>query len=98
MGGIHRRSDDEYRQLLAWTPTHIPQGSTVAVTDYTAQFLLQGLILGQWATVPALIKTPRGLCPTEHHAGQRGIWARNATVRAIPGGACHCGVRSYGSI
>ena len=53
---VHKRSDDEYRQLLAWVPGHVPAGSTVAVTDYTAQFLLKGVVLGKWATVPALIE------------------------------------------
>lgn len=53
---VHGRSDDEYRQLLAWAPKHLPAGSTVSVTDEAAQFLLQGIILGQWATIPALIK------------------------------------------
>jgi hypothetical protein len=53
---VHERPDDEYRQLLAWAPNHLPVGSTVAVTEGTAQFLLQGVTLSQWATVPALIK------------------------------------------
>jgi hypothetical protein len=53
---VHDRPDDEYRQLLAWAPKHLPPDSTVAVTDYTAQFLLRRVVLGQWATIPALIK------------------------------------------
>jgi hypothetical protein len=53
---VHHRPDDEYRQLLAWAPKHLPPGSTVSVTEDTAQFILRGVVLGQWATVPALIK------------------------------------------
>lgn len=53
---VHKRSDDEYSQLLEWAPKHLPAGTTVAVTDYTAQFLLQGVVLGKWATIPALIE------------------------------------------
>ena len=53
---IHHRSDNEYSQLLAWAPNHLPEGSKVAVTDDTSQFLLKGETLGQWATIPALIK------------------------------------------
>jgi hypothetical protein len=53
---VHHRPDDEYKQLLAWAPKHLPPGSTVSVTEGTAQFLMRGVILGQWATVPALIK------------------------------------------
>lgn len=53
---VHHRADNEYSQLLAWAPKHLPPDSTVAVTDYTAQFLMRGVVLGQWTTVPALIK------------------------------------------
>jgi hypothetical protein len=53
---VHRNPDDEYRKLLAWAPKHLPAGSTVAVTEYTAQFILHGVVLGQWATLPELIK------------------------------------------
>ncbi len=51
---VHRTPDDEYRQLVAWTKTGLPAGSTVSVTDTTAQFILPGVELGQWATVPEL--------------------------------------------
>jgi hypothetical protein len=54
--GVHQRPDDEYRQLLSWAPKHLPEGSTVAVTEDTAQFILQGVVIGDWATVPALIE------------------------------------------
>lgn len=53
---VYQRPDDEYRQLLAWAPRHLPAGSTVAVTEYTAQFLLRRVILGKWATIPSLIE------------------------------------------
>jgi hypothetical protein len=53
---VHHRPDDEYRQFLAWAPKHLPPGGTVSVTEFTAQFLLQGETLGQWATIPAIIK------------------------------------------
>ena len=53
---VHQRSDNEYSQLLAWAPKHVPEGSTVAVTEGTAQFLLQGVVIGEWATIPALIE------------------------------------------
>jgi 4-amino-4-deoxy-L-arabinose transferase-like glycosyltransferase len=52
---VHSTPDDEYRQLVAWVPRHLPAGTTVAVTEYTAQFLLHGVVLGQWATVPELV-------------------------------------------
>jgi hypothetical protein len=52
---VHQTPDNEYQQLAAWAPSHLPSGSTVAVTEYTAQFILQGVVVGQWATIPALI-------------------------------------------
>lgn len=52
---VHSTRDDEYRQLLSWVPKHVPNGTTIAVTEYTAQFLLHGVKLGQWSTVPELI-------------------------------------------
>jgi 4-amino-4-deoxy-L-arabinose transferase-like glycosyltransferase len=54
-GAVHATRDDEYRQLLAWAPGHIRSGATVSVTEFTAQFLMHGVVLGQWATVPELI-------------------------------------------
>ena len=51
---VHRTPDNEYRQLATWATTHLPVGSTVSVTDGTAQFILQGVTLGQWATLPEL--------------------------------------------
>jgi hypothetical protein len=52
---VHSTRDDEYRQLVSWVPKHLPNGTTVAVTEYTAQFILHGVKLGQWSTVPELI-------------------------------------------
>jgi hypothetical protein len=52
---VHRTRDDEYRQLLSWAPGHLPSGTTVSVTEDTAQFLMQGVTLGQWNTVPELV-------------------------------------------
>jgi hypothetical protein len=51
---VHRSPDNEYLQMANWVTTHLPAGSTMSVTDGTAQFILQGLILGQWATLPEL--------------------------------------------
>ena len=51
---IHGTSDGEYRQMTAWAEANLPRGSTVSVTDETAQFILQGFNLGQWATIPAI--------------------------------------------
>lgn len=53
---VHRTPGDEYSKLLAWAPQHLPNGSRVAVTEYSAQFLLKGVVLSQYATVPELIK------------------------------------------
>jgi hypothetical protein len=52
---VHSARDDEYRQLLAWAPGHLPAGTTIAVTEDTAQFLMHGVTLGQWSSVPALV-------------------------------------------
>lgn len=51
---VHTRHDDTYRRTLAWTRTHIPQGSTVAATEGSAQFLMRGVRLGTWDTLNAL--------------------------------------------
>ncbi|HEY0934333.1 MAG TPA: hypothetical protein VGD91_11385, partial [Trebonia sp.] len=51
---VHRTRDDEYRRLLSWVPEHLPYGTTISVTDDTAQFLLQGVIIDQADTVPEL--------------------------------------------
>ncbi|MDF3289571.1 glycosyltransferase [Streptomyces silvisoli] len=51
---VHTRHDDAYRRTLAWARTHIPPGSTVDVTEGSAQFLMQGVRLGSWHTLAAL--------------------------------------------
>ncbi|MDI5966520.1 glycosyltransferase [Streptantibioticus silvisoli] len=51
---VHTRRDDTYRRTIAWTSTHIPEGSTVDVTEGSAQFLMHGVHLGTWGTVGAL--------------------------------------------
>ena len=53
---VHQSPDDEYRQLLAWEQVHVPSGSTIAVTDTTSQFLLTGLVIRNWSTVPEIKK------------------------------------------
>lgn len=53
-GVVHTRHDDTYRRTLAWTRTHIPEGSTVDTTEGSAQFLMRGVRLGTWDTVGAL--------------------------------------------
>jgi len=52
---VHSTRDDEYRQLLAWAPKHLPDRSTIAVSESTAQFLMHGVVIGQWSTVPELV-------------------------------------------
>lgn len=51
---VHQTPDDEYRRLLAWETSHVPRGSVMAVTEQTAQFLLRGVRIGQWSTLPEL--------------------------------------------
>jgi hypothetical protein len=51
---VHSKPDDEYRKFLAWERVEIPEGSVVAVTEYTAQFLLHGVVIGQWASLDAI--------------------------------------------
>jgi hypothetical protein len=51
---VHRNPDDEYRRFLRWERTEVPAGSVVAVTEYTAQFLLHGVVIGQWSTLDAI--------------------------------------------
>ncbi len=50
---VHTVPSTDYLQLVSWEKTHLPQGSVVATTETTAQFLLHGAVIGQWATVPA---------------------------------------------
>lgn len=51
---VHTTPDDVYAQALARISDVAPAGSTMAVTEETAQFVLSGYDLGQWVTVPEL--------------------------------------------
>ena len=53
-GVVHTRDDNTYREFLAWEPTHVPFGSTISVTEGTAQFLVGGAVLGDWTTLVEL--------------------------------------------
>jgi hypothetical protein len=57
---VHTRTDDEYAALVSWEVRHLPVGSVVSATDGTSQFLLQDVVIGQWATVGELRR---------HHVG-----------------------------
>lgn len=46
----HSAPDDDYSRLVAWQRHGIPVGSVVATTETTAQFLLSGVVIGQWHT------------------------------------------------
>lgn len=54
---VHTRTtpDDAYARMLAEIHEVAPEASVVAVTEETAQFVLTGYELGEWATVPELI-------------------------------------------
>jgi hypothetical protein len=47
---VHSRDDNVYASFLRWEPTHIRNGSTIAVTEDVAQFVLTGVTMGQWNT------------------------------------------------
>ncbi|MEP6797752.1 MAG: glycosyltransferase family 39 protein [Lapillicoccus sp.] len=51
---VHTRPAGAYQQFLAWEPTHLPHGSVISVTEDTAQFLVQGAVLGDWHTLADL--------------------------------------------
>jgi 4-amino-4-deoxy-L-arabinose transferase-like glycosyltransferase len=51
---VHTVPDDVYPQMLAQISDVVPPGSAVSVTEETAQFVLSGYNLGQWATVDEL--------------------------------------------
>ncbi|GAA3936444.1 glycosyltransferase family 4 protein [Actinoplanes auranticolor] len=53
--GTRTHPDDTYRRLLSWAATGFPADSTVSATEDVAQFVLTGVRLGQWSTVPALV-------------------------------------------
>jgi 4-amino-4-deoxy-L-arabinose transferase-like glycosyltransferase len=52
---VHTTPSDGYTRFLAWESTHIPPGATMSVTEGSAQFLLDDLVLGQWDTRAALV-------------------------------------------
>jgi 4-amino-4-deoxy-L-arabinose transferase-like glycosyltransferase len=51
---VHTTPDDVYAQMLAQVSDVTPAGSTMDVTEGTAQFVLSGYHLGQWVTVAQL--------------------------------------------
>ncbi|QHC64469.1 phospholipid carrier-dependent glycosyltransferase [Rathayibacter festucae] len=51
---VHTARDDVYSQMLEQLPRVVAPDSTIAVTEETAQFVLNGYDLGQWVTVPDL--------------------------------------------
>lgn len=52
---VHTARADVYAQLLDQIDDVAPDDSVIAVTEETAQFVLTGYELGQWATVPELV-------------------------------------------
>ncbi len=50
--GLRTTNDTDYLQLLAWSRHGMPNGSVVAATDQTSQFLLHRVTIGEWNTVP----------------------------------------------
>jgi hypothetical protein len=51
---VHSTDNNLYRSFFRWETTHVPRGSTVSVAERTAQFVLTGVRLGEWTTVPEL--------------------------------------------
>ncbi|QJY49042.1 phospholipid carrier-dependent glycosyltransferase [Pseudonocardia broussonetiae] len=47
---VHTVPDDAYGRFLAWATVELPQGSTLAVTDETTQFVLREVRVGRWET------------------------------------------------
>jgi hypothetical protein len=47
---VHTVPDDAYGRFLAWAGSGLPQGSALAVTDETTQFVLRGTRVGRWET------------------------------------------------
>ncbi|MDE3202911.1 MAG: hypothetical protein KGQ66_01665 [Acidobacteriota bacterium] len=50
--GLRTTTDNAYLRLLAWSAHGLPDGSVVAATDETSQFLLHHVTIGQWNTLP----------------------------------------------
>ncbi|MCC3778439.1 glycosyltransferase [Streptomyces sp. UNOB3_S3] len=51
---VHTRHDDALRRTLAWSRTHLPEGSVVAATDEGSSFVLPGARLADWRTTADL--------------------------------------------
>lgn len=51
---VHLSDNNEYRRFLTWEQANVPAGSTVAVTEGTAQFLISNAVLGEWSTLAQL--------------------------------------------
>lgn len=51
---VHTTPDDAQESLLDWLPEHVAADSRIAVTEETAQFLIQAQELGEWDTVAEL--------------------------------------------
>ena len=51
---VHTSADDVYAQMLTQIPNVASAGSTISVTEETAQFVLTGYDLGQWVNTPDL--------------------------------------------
>nr|WP_281362164.1 glycosyltransferase family 39 protein [Cellulomonas humilata] len=51
---VHTQRDDVYLQMFAWAQDHVPEGSTILVTEDSAQFLLHGYRLSSDPTTVAL--------------------------------------------
>nr|WP_269330468.1 glycosyltransferase family 39 protein [Kineosporia babensis] len=47
---VHSADSNIYRQFFTWAETGIPHGSRVAVTEDSAQFVLEQVDLGNWHT------------------------------------------------
>ena len=50
----HTTDSNLYRQFLTWSETGIPKNSRVALTEDSAQFVLNDLALGTWHTAEEL--------------------------------------------
>ena len=46
---VHTTDVNAYGALVDWAPDHLEVGSKVALTDDTSQFLLDGLVIGDWS-------------------------------------------------
>lgn len=52
---VHTRRDDAYVQFLAWQKHGMAPVSVVSATEGVAQFLMTGVVIGQWATPQELV-------------------------------------------